>query len=253
MDVELLTEAPTPPLDTDVSFIPSVTGYGIWGLRPSKPVPPAVQAEISEMCESILGGLEDMDVKREALERMQIQMEKNLNGELPSNVIELHRKPLSRISHLPSSSSGKTYMLKLDCLIEASQTSEVHKMAMELHSQSSRMAFVDYSKLDLKQRQSISHLMGLGAISLYVPDIMTLTLYEQEIFRHLMQQNTLNRPLLMVGSVKTYSDLRGEARVDKEFLTLLARAYIKLTRPFSEYKEQGLIHYFLDSLSSNPT
>jgi hypothetical protein len=34
---------------------------------------------------------------------------------------------------------------------------------------------------------------------------------------------------------------------------LLSRAYIKLTRPFAEYKEQGLIHYFLDSLSENPT
>ena len=33
----------------------------------------------------------------------------------------------------------------------------------------------------------------------------------------------------------------------------LSRAYIKLTRPFREYKDQGLIHYFLDSLSQNPT
>ncbi len=253
MDVELLTEAPTPPLETDVSFAPSVTGYGIWGLRPSKPLAPGVHEEISDMCEGILGGLEEMDVKREALERMQMQMEKNLNGEIPSNVIVLHRKPAVRAGRMLSSAPHKTYMLKLDCLIEAVTTSEVHKMAMELHSQGSRMAFVDYSELEPLQRQSLSHLMALGSITLYVPDILALNAYEQEIFRHLIQQTTLSRPLLMVGSVKPYSELRGEPAIDDEFLTLLARAYIKLTRPFSEYKEQGLIHYFLDSLSSNPT
>jgi len=249
MDVELLTEAPVPVLESDVGFSGSVTGYGLWGLRPSKPIPADIQAEIAQMCESILGGLEELETKRDALERLQQQMERALNGEMPSNVIAL-RRPQSRTGR---STPEKMVRLKLDCLIEAVSTDEVKKMAMEIHSQSSRVAFVNYNDLDRKICQSISQLIGLGAITLYVPDIMELPLYEQEIFRHLMIHPALQRPLLMVGSVIPYSELRTKQNIDEEFLTLLARAYIKLTRPFSEYKEQGLIHYFLDSLSSDPT
>lgn len=251
MDVELLTEAPVPVLDHDVSFVPSVTGYGLWGLRPSKPITSEIQAEIAQMCEAILGGMEELELKRDALEKLQQHMERALNGEMPSNVINLNRRQINRPSR--NQDSGRIVMLKSDCLIEAKDQDEIRKMAMEIHSQSSRVAFVDFYDLDVRIRQSLSQLISLGPITLYVADILKLSLYEQEILRHLMNHPPLQRPLLMVGSVIPYSELRVQPEIDEEFLTLLARAYIKLTRPFSEYKEQGLIHYFLDSLSSDPS
>jgi len=88
---------------------------------------------------------------------------------------------------------------------------------------------------------------------LLVPDILQLGFLEQEILRSVLERDTAQRPLLMVGALHSYADLRDNPKIDRDFLTSLARAYIKLTRPFSEYKDQGLIHYFLDSLSQSPT
>lgn len=249
IELELLTEAPVPVLEGDLRFSESVAGYGLWGLRPARPLPDGTLTEIREMCDSILGGIGQLEEKREALERMQLQMERALNGDRPSNVIAFHRKPAAKSRSL---NSERIFMLKLDCLIEASDTEEVRRMAMEIHAQSSRVAFVEHKDLDSNARQSITQLLNLGPITLFIPDILELSLFEQEILRHLLRQPVQQRPLLMVGCVIPYSELRGRA-VDEEFLTLLARAYIKLTRPFSEYKDQGLIHYFLDSLSSDPT
>ena len=73
------------------------------------------------------------------------------------------------------------------------------------------------------------------------------------MLRHLVLQDTLSRPLVMAGTTVSYSELLTAENIDRDLLTQLARAYIKLTRPFSEYKQQGLIHYFLDTLSSSPT
>lgn len=252
MNLELLTEAPVPPLDGDVTFSESVTDYGIWGLRPSKPITREIQNEIATMCESILTGLENMEAKREALSKMQMHMERALNGELPSNVISMRRKTLSEVPR-PKRSTVSGYVLRSDCLIEAADSEEIHRMAIEIHAHSNRSAFVHFNSLDARQRQSISQLLSLGTITLYVANVLELVPLEQEMFRHLLRENILERPLLMVGTQIPYSELNAQTKMDEALLTQLGRSYIKLTKPFSEYKEQGLIHYFLDSLSSDPT
>jgi hypothetical protein len=252
MDVELLTEAPVPPLEGDVTFSDSVTDYGIWGLRPSRPISLEIHNEIATMCESILTGLENMEAKREALEKLQVHMERALNGEMPSNVIALRRKTPPIIS-TRATKPPTGYVLRSDCLIEAADTDDIHRMAIEIHAHSDRSAFVHFSTLDPRQRQSISQLLSLGTITLYVANVLDLVPLEQEMFRHLLREDIFERPLLMVGTHIPYSDLMSHPKLDEQLLTQLGRSYIKLTKPFSEYKEQGLIHYFLDSLSSDPT
>lgn len=252
--LELLNQAPTPVTEGDLAFTGAVTSYGVWGLRSNKPLSAELRQEMTEMCESLLGGLESLENKREQLERMQAQLEQALNGSTPDNVISLRRRTslapsTSRLGSVPT----RRFSLKRDCLMEGPNVDDLHKMATEIHEQGRRIAFINYSTLEIHQRQSISQLLGLGPITLYVPNILQLSLYEQEILRHVILQETAQRPLLMVGSPLSYSDLRGDERVDVNLLALLAKTYVKLTRPFSEYRDQGLIHYFLDSLSENPT
>ncbi len=251
--LELLKEAPADLTERDLAFSGAVTAYGMWGLRSAKPLSNEIRTEMLAMFESVLGGLEELETKRQHLERMQLHLERALNGTTPDNVIAIRRKPLVAHRGGATFETDRRYLLKLDCLIEGKNVEEIHKMAMELHTQGSRMAFLDYTKLEPAQRQSISQLLGMGAITLYIPNLLDVTPLEQEILRHVILQDTLQRPLLMVGTTMSYGDLRGEAKIDSELLVLLSRAYIKLTRPFSEYKEQGLIHYFLDTLSESPT
>lgn len=205
---------------------------------------------VREGLKGLISSTADMETCHEALHRLEQRMH-TIQEEIPSNVIPIRRPTLPKPTF--SAVTDKRWILRLDCLIESRYISEIHKMAMELHAQSRRYAFLEYRDLHSKSRLDVSELLAMGAISLFVPSILDLTLAEQEILRQLMQVESLQRPLLMVGSTQTYSDLRGESGVNLDFLNDLSRAYIKLTKSFSEYKDQGLIHYFLDSLSESPS
>lgn len=207
-------------------------------------------SSVREALEGLLASTREMEDSRDSLNRLEQRMG-TIQEEVPSNVIPLRRAP--EVRRPVSATNDKRWILRLDCLIESKYISEIHKMAMELHSQSRRYAFVEYRDLDKNTRASLPDLLAMGAISIFVPSILDLTLAEQNVLRQLMDVESLQRPLLMVGSTLPYSELRGESGVNMDFLNQLSRAYIKLTKPFTEYKEQGLIHYFLDSLSESPT
>lgn len=192
--------------------------------------------------------LESQAQESERLERRAIGTQE----ELPSNVISIRRKRQA-LTSVYNAVRDKRWVLRLDCMIESRHISEIHKMASELHSHSQRYAFIEYRDLDKRARLSVSEILEVGTISLFVPSILDLTAAEQEILFELIQHEGKDRPLLMVGSTLPYSELLGEPSVNLQFLNQLASAYIKLTKPFSEYKEQGLIHYFLDSLSDSPS
>lgn len=202
--------------------------------------------DASRAIEALVAAAAEFEHDRDHLLLLEKRMELT-REETPSNVIPL-RRPHIR----PSGGSNdleKKWTLKLDCLIESPHIAEIHKMALELHSHSRRYAFLEFRDLDKNARKDLGELMSLGAISLFVPSILDLTSLEQEMLRQMILTNTLERPLLMVGSTMSYSDLRTEPGLNLDFVSVLSRAYIKLSRPFSEYKEKGLIHYFLDSLS----
>ncbi|MBX3020361.1 MAG: hypothetical protein KF799_01690 [Bdellovibrionales bacterium] len=249
MPFELLTEAPQTSMNGDIAFSADMHPHGLWGIRPSVPLAGEQELEVFNMFHTILNGVDKVEQKREDLHRLHGKLAQ-MHEELPSNVIPLRR---TRMFERPTPSNDQRWVLKLDCLIESKHVSEIHKMAMELHAHSRRYAFVDFRDLDGTKRTNLPELLSLGAISLFVPELMTLSMTEQDVLKNLMKTGTVQRPLLMVGTGLPFSELRTLPGVHIEFLTLLSRAYIKLSKPFSEYKDQGLIHYFLDCLSQNPT
>lgn len=200
--------------------------------------------EARRAIDSLLESAQQLEVDRDQILLLEKHLEQS-REEMPSNVIPIHR-PRRRFV---SGETEKRWTLKLDCLIESPHISEIHKMALELHSHSRRYAFIEFRDLDKNARRDLGELTSLGAITLFIPSILDLTSFEQEMLRQVILQETLERPLLMVGSTLPYSELRGEPGLNLDFLAVLSRAYIKLSRPFNEYKEKDLIHYFLDSLS----
>ena len=251
LKLELLTEPPPEPLIEGIQFDLTINRWGIWGLKASRPIPEKQQSEICATFHGLLLAMSKLEDKRHDLMRLQEKFEASLDF-TADNVIPLRRSRLYRLTE-PHEDMQKRWILRLDCLIESPVASEIHKMALELHSQSQRYAFLEYHELQPEVRVDIAQLLQLGAISLFVPSILNLSLQEQAVLRRLIEMDSVQRPLLMVGANLPFAELRADASIDLEFLILLARAYIKLTRPFAEYKERGLIHYFLDSLAQNPT
>jgi hypothetical protein len=211
----------------------------------SNPLSIIAPEEARRALESLLESAQQLEVDRDQIILLEQHLEMN-REENRSNVIPLRRP---RGPAFGTGANDKRWTLKLDCLIESPHVSEIHKMALELHSHSQRYAFLEFRDLDKNARKDLGELTSLGAISLFVPSILDLTSFEQEMLRQLILQDTLQRPLLMVGSTLPYAELRCEPGLHLDFLAVLSRAYIKLSRPFSEYKEKDLIHYFLDSLS----
>lgn len=251
MQLELLTEAPAEPLSAGLQFDMAISRWGLWGLRSSAHLDDKTQSEISATFHGLLGAMDSLEERRADLIRLQEKFESALQN-LPSNVIPLRR------AHLPqakpfSPARAKRWAVRLDCLIESVSAEDIRKMAFELHSESRRLVFLDYHDLDEKTRMDTAELAKLGKVTLFIPSILSLTRDEQEILRRLIEMKNEDRPLLMVGANVPYSDLRTEPAIHLDFLVLLSRAYLKLTRSFSEYKDQGLIHYFLDSLEQSPT
>lgn len=216
----------------------------------SAPLSPERQDEVRRAIQDLIAAAGDLDGEKAAMAAFQARVAMT-HEELPSNVIPLRRKTISRDTEA-SRVNDRKYILRLDCLIEAKYISEIHKMATELHSQSQRYAFLEFRDIDKQARQSLPDLLAMGALTIFIPSILDLTFGEQEVLSRLTDQETVNRPLLMVGSTVPYSDLRIQPGVNLDLLAKLSRAYIKLSKPFAEYKDQGLIHYFLDSLSQNP-
>lgn len=245
MSLELLIEAPKAHHDGDVAFNSSMHAIGLWGLRAPRPLDKDQTSEVLEMFHAILGALQSLEQQREELKTLQTHLE-NSYAHLPSNVI-----PFRRRAEPLYTSAAKRWTIRRDCLIEASSLSEIHKMAMEMHSHSQRYAFLEFRDLDAKQRQWLPDLLGLGALTLFIPDLSHLTMAEQTVLHELTVLESPNRPLVMVGTLAPFAELRTIPGVHLDFLNSVSRVYIKLTKDFQEYKEQGLIHYFLDSLSED--
>jgi len=239
--------------ENEIRLASELSQHGIFGLRSDSVLTFEQRLEIKDAFNKVLGGLADLHTQRHDLDLANSIFDR-AQEEQPSNVIPFRRSrtglSTGSVSKNPSRSG---WVLKQDCLIEAAHVSEIHKMALEIHGLASRYAFIDFRDLEPDTRQSARTLAALGEINIFIPELVELPLAEQKALTELIHMNTLDRPLLMVGTTVAYSDLRSDARVHLELLNLLSRVYIKLTRPFSEYKDEGLIHYFLDSLSESPT
>jgi len=247
LSLELLTEAPLLPLHHGMQFSLSLGHCGVWGLKASGPLAEKTQAEISSHFHGLLGAMDELERRQNELERLELNYRTALEN-LPSNVILL-RKP-RKLCALPP---RRRWKMRLDCMIECKDAADLHKIALELYAQSQSLAFLNYRDLPADCRLAPSELEALGAVTLLVHDILVLTRDEQRALYQLTQVNSVERPWLIVGANLPFSGLPSEGAVDSDLLMALSRTYLKLTRPFAEYKRENLIHYFLDSLGQNPS
>ena len=219
--LELLKDPPTVAMSGDIPLGPDLRAHGIWGLRPQAPLAATLIDEIASTFGEVLRA------KQKTLDR----------AAGPSNVIALRPRPTKR------------WQIKCDCLMECSEVDELYKMALEFHSLSKRYAFLAYSDLEPQSRTHIPDLLAMGSMTLFVSDICALGVDEQEALRKLMVIRSVDRPLVMAGTSRSLSDLRQQGGMNAAFLNQVSAVYFKLSKPFREYKAQGLIQYFLDSLS----
>ncbi|MCB0357380.1 MAG: hypothetical protein KDD40_10250 [Bdellovibrionales bacterium] len=199
--------------------------------------------------------LESLHLTANSIELINLLEQQLVEKKAPSdsNVISLNQ--YKQIQGMTSALLPKVFKRRttfnVPCLIEAKNRYDIHKMALEVHDFSRRMAFVFFNMLEENVRQSYKDWETLGNISLFIPDISLLK--DEEIFNlinFLKGARTQDSPQIIAGSSLQIKDILDKELLPRELIQLLNVAYLRMDEPFATYKKQGLVEYFFDSFKS---
>jgi len=161
-----------------------------------------------------------------------------------NNVIPLRRPTVegTGIKTKPRARLG----FALPCLVEGPTAEDLKAMAMELHELSGRYAFVYCQDVKWKFAEDLK---DLGSVTLFIPDITALTFDDQlKLLKYLSSSPSVDEPQVITGTLKTYSELRSEELMIPELLHRLSVCFLRMDRPFAEYRREGIVEFFFGSL-----
>lgn len=142
----------------------------------------------------------------------------------------------------------------IPCLIECRSSYDLFRMASEIHYYSNRHAFINVHDLDSATFESIEEFKSIGPVSIFIPELSELPRRLQKLFmRYFESFRGKNDPQFIVGSGLSYSELLGSTLVENDLVQYLCVAYLKMTRPFEDYVNNGVIEFFYDSLVKGPS
>jgi len=208
----------------------------------------ALQEVVSMVLESTLLAASSMEVIE--------LLEGQLTPKSPSNVVNLARV---RQSHLKTNDYVNTKSFdgntsyNIPFMIEGSNFEDILRMAIEIHEQSRRYAFVHFDQLNHDVRTSFEGLESVGHVTLFVPDICALK--DSEIFTmvsFMKSERTKESPQFIVGSVRTLKSVLERQIVPREFVELMSVGYLRMNKTFSEYRREGLTQFLFESLTRPP-
>lgn len=203
--------------------------------------PPERQDEMRELFLGLLEPFQEMQVRRDALKRMEekylLALEKN------HNVLSL--KP--GVIPLPPRFQRR-WNIRIPALVESNDPTEVYKLALEIHTRSSRHVFLSWPDLAAGARLNSVSLMELTSSTLFIPNVTKLSLLEQHAIMAVIKNEQQSKPFFIAATMMPYGNLKKSSVLDSAFLNAIAGAYFKLTKPVSQYCRDGMIRYFLESL-----
>jgi|GEM_PF-1566415 len=207
-------------------------------------LPEEKRTPLRELLLSLLEPAQKMRDHRDSLERLEEKYLVALKED--QNVVNFRPLP-----HKPEAipKTQRRWSLKQPCLIEAATYGELFRMAFELHLKSARSIFLSWHDIDPGSRQKPHVLMELVSCTIFIPDIARISEFEQASILRVLRTPVDDKPLFMAGTHVPYSDLQANSAMNKELLSAISQAYLKLTKPVAQYKREGLIRYFLESLS----
>ena len=206
-------------------------------------LPEEKRTPLRELLISLLEPTRKLQSHRDSLVRLEEKYLLALKED--QNVLNFRR--IENTDHEPVRSERR-WPLKAPCLIETSSAGELFRMAFELHLRSNRSIFLSWHDLDAASRQKPKVLLELTSCTLFIPDFAKVSSYEQACILRVLLDEATEKPLFMAGTQIPYSELQATSSLSKQLLEEISQAYLKLTKPVAQYKREGLIRYFLESL-----
>ena len=203
------------------------------------------QNKILELVDMILGETLSSLYKSESMQRL----EDNLySSSAPSGVVKLADFKKAKAPERGSLYSAKSMMsaefqsashqrlLNIATLIEAPEIEDAFKMALEVHEEGKRFAFINYWDLPKAVREDAQALRELGAMTIYLPNIQLLSAGEQSALKQQFKALTEEkvpmeeRPLWLSATTVAYVDLMKLRDLDQQLLKYLSMSFLRIQK-----------------------
>lgn len=168
-----------------------------------------------------------------------------LKSEDGANILNLDEARRKRLESSPSRplyvhKTGRNF--RAPCLIESMLFRDIHKLALEIHDNSNSIAFLQVHDVNFD-------FSNLNRVTLFIPDICVLNVdQQQKILALMMSRDVKNGPHIIGGTTLPYSELKMLDHLNKDFLHKFSAVYIRMTKPFEEYRRLDVLPYIFDSL-----
>lgn len=190
----------------------------------------------------LIHALEEQGSHIEGLTRQEETLKLALNPD--TNLVLLHQRSKASSPEQKLKIFEKRFIVESPCLLEGSTALERKKLAMEIHSRTSKSIFVD---LEFTGSIWNSEFNNLEDSTLFIPFVEKLETSQQSKLEHILTRS--ERPLVIAATERSYGELKSSADMSADLLSLLAQAHFRLQRPLKEYLELGFFKLFLESLS----
>jgi hypothetical protein len=160
-----------------------------------------------------------------------------------SNVVDLfqdeHQQPAE--TH-----KGPEFLSSL-LLLESSSAQTIHKVSVHIHELGGRWALINYREIR-NQVKSLRELQELGAMTIVIDDLASLTQAEQNLLITFAEEpNTKAEPLILVGTTTPIRTMYEESKVSPALLQVLTNNRLELDRFPKDFRRlQESLELFLD-------
>jgi len=140
--------------------------------------------------------------------------------------------------------------LNFPFLIESRTADDIFKMAFEIHTRTTRYAFLPIEDISPHAFDSAEGLCGLGAITIFISDITQLNFeLQNKLVSYYASARDRDCPQIIAGSPVPISELKKSCKVSKDLLQSLMVGYLCMNQPFAVYKRENVLDFFYDSLT----
>jgi hypothetical protein len=198
------------------------------------------------MIENRLSKMENIEILTE-LEMHLLSQQARAQSLNRDNVVKLSAYK-SNPYPLPENKINKSFSFAF--LIQSQDPEDIFKMALELHSRSGRYAFLPIRDLSPDTFASAEAFKKLGPISVFLSDITTLSIEQQNVLlKYYQSARDQDCPQIIAGTNVSVAALKNDARILPELLQYLSVGFLALNKPFAIYKSENLLDFFYDSLT----
>lgn len=187
---------------------------GLAVVRDMAHAPPAQLTELADLLTTVLTTALERESRAENLRRVQEQQERLLIADEKANVVQLRRtrgtSDETEPTVLPAAPTPVDPSLAgLPLLIETPEGFPLQRIALELHEMSARWAFLSLENLSPSTLESREELKSLGGITLFIPDLSTLSWNQQvKLAEYLATKPGADMPQVIAGISTSVESLR---------------------------------------------